>query len=413
MLKKRKSHEVDIAGVKIGGGNPVVVQSMTSGSRLDPSNIKKIAEDETKECLELAKAGSELIRIALNSEEAAQSIPYIRDNLDKAGFPHVPLVGCGQYEVKALLEKFPECIKKLEKLRINPGNIGFGEKRDKNFEKVIELVCKYDLPIRIGVNWGSLDQSLLKKVMDDNAKKAAPEESAKVLQNALIQSALLSAKQAEDLGLPANRIIISCKVSNFQDLIAIYSKLAAASEYALHLGLTEAGMGADAIVKTSSALAVLLFNGIGDTIRASLTPEPGGARAQEVEVCQAILQALALRSFTPQITSCPGCGRTSGNYFQSLTYDLKQYVQDNLIHWKKDYPGVENFKLAVMGCVVNGPGESKHADIGISLPGYKENKIAAVFIDGKLDRRLLGENILQESKEIIDNYIKQKYQNIN
>ncbi|AHX11690.1 4-hydroxy-3-methylbut-2-en-1-yl diphosphate synthase [Neorickettsia helminthoeca str. Oregon] len=406
---KRKSLVVDVAGVKMGGGNPVIVQSMTSGTRVDPNNILAIAEDESREALALARAGSELIRIAINSEKAAAAIPYIREALDKAGFESIPLVGCGQYEVKQILETQAEAIRSLGKMRINPGNIGFGSKRDANFDKVIELICKYDLPIRIGVNWGSLDQSLLQKIMDDNAKMEKPASYSDVLRSALVQSALISAKRAEELGLKSDKIVISCKVSNFQDLISVYSSLAELSNYPLHLGLTEAGMGNPGIIKTTAALAVLLHNGIGDTIRASLTQKPGESRVTEVETCQAILQSMGLRAFAPQITSCPGCGRTSGDYFQRLTYDLNAYIMDNLSEWKQKYRGVEDFKLAVMGCVVNGPGEGKHANIGISLPGYNEKKVAAIFIDGKPARKLTGDNILEKSKQIIMEYIQNKY----
>jgi (E)-4-hydroxy-3-methylbut-2-enyl-diphosphate synthase len=405
----RKTLVVDVRGVKIGGNNPVVVQSMTSGMRSNPDDVQAIARDESNESILLASAGSELIRIALNNENAAKAIPYIRENLDKAGFEKVPLVGCGQYEIKQILEKFPECIKALGKIRINPGNIGFGAKRDKNFEETIELICKYDIPIRIGVNWGSLDQYLLKDLMDKNAVLKNPKSDNEILRNALVVSALSNAEKAIDIGLQPNKIILSCKTSNFSDLVAVYTELHEKCDNALHLGLTEAGMGIEGIIKTTTALSVLLNNGIGDTIRASLTQSPGESRITEVKVCQHILQSLGLRSFSPQITSCPGCGRTSGSYFQQLTSDIKLYVSENLENWKKLYKGVEDFKLAVMGCVVNGPGESKHADIGISIPGYNEKKIVAVFVDGKLYTKLTGDSILDESKIIINNYIKNKY----
>lgn len=405
----RRSVVVEVGGVKIGGGNSVVVQSMTSGSRTNPNDVSAIASDESREAIALAKAGSELIRIAINSEKAAAAVPYIRESLDNAGFEKVPLVGCGQYEVRRVLETQAVGVKSLGKMRINPGNIGFGSRKDANFDKVIELLCKYDLPVRIGVNWGSLDSNILTKVMDDNAKKKKPDSYTEVLRNALVQSALMSARRAEEIGLPSNKIIISCKVSNFQDLVAVYSSLARSCEYPLHLGLTEAGMGISGIVKTAAALSVLLYKGIGDTIRASLTQKPGESRVMEVETCQLILQSMGLRTFAPQITSCPGCGRTSGNYFQQLASDLSDYVSASLGEWKMVYPGVENFKLAVMGCIVNGPGESKHADIGISLPGYNEKNVVAVFVDGKPARKLSGENILDESKQIIEDYIKNKY----
>lgn len=400
---------VKVGKVNIGGGNPVVVQSMTSGMRSNPDDVSAIARDESAEAIILAKAGSELIRIALNSENAARAIPYIRENLNNAGLESVPLVGCGQYEVTQILEKFPESVKSLGKIRINPGNIGFGTKRDRNFEKTIELVCKYDIPIRIGVNWGSLDQYLLKEVMDENAKLKDPKSDAEVLRNALVTSALSSAEKAVSIGLQPDKIVLSCKTSNFEDLVAVYTELHQMCNYPLHLGLTEAGMGIEGIVKTTAALSVLLNRGIGDTIRASLTQAPGESRASEVKVCQHILQSLGLRNFAPQITSCPGCGRTSGNYFQQLTLDIKNYVAENLESWKKLYPDVENFKLAVMGCVVNGPGESKHANIGISIPGYNEKKIVAVFVDGKLHTRLTGDSILKESQDIILNYVRSRY----
>ncbi|KYH12760.1 flavodoxin-dependent (E)-4-hydroxy-3-methylbut-2-enyl-diphosphate synthase [Neorickettsia sp. 179522] len=405
----RKSLVVNVAGVKIGGGNPIVVQSMTSGSRTNPDDVSAIAVDESREAVALAMAGSELIRIAIDSEKAAAAIPYIRENLDKSGFEKVPLVGCGQYEIKRVLETQAEAISSLGKIRINPGNIGFGSKRDANFDKVIELICKHDLPVRIGVNWGSLDQSVLRQIMDDNAKKEKPSSYHEVLRCALIQSVLASAKRAEQVGLSPDKIILSCKVSNFQDLVAVYSSLAEQCCYPLHLGLTEAGIGTSGIIKTTAALSVLLNRGIGDTIRASLTQKPGESRVIEVETCKLILQSIGLRVFAPQVTSCPGCGRTNGNYFQQLSNDLNDFISDNLFDWQKLYPGVENLKLAVMGCIVNGPGESKHADIGISLPGYNENMVAAVFVDGKLSAKLTGTNILEESKRIILEYIRDKY----
>jgi (E)-4-hydroxy-3-methylbut-2-enyl-diphosphate synthase len=409
-FKKRQSLVVDISGVKIGGGNPVVIQSMTSGMRSDNSDPKKIAQDESKEAILLAKAGSQLIRIALDSKNAAAAIPYIRQNLDQAGFENVPLVGCGQYEVKQILTEYPDCVKHLGKLRINPGNIGFGSKRDKNFDEVIEVVCKHNIPIRIGVNWGSLDQALLQNLMDKNAKSKNPLSDKSVLQDALVNSALSSAERAKNIGLAANKIVISCKVSNFCDLFAVYKRLAQESDHALHLGLTEAGMGVEGIIKTSTALGALLSMGIGDTIRASLTQEPGQLRSTEVEVCKMILQSLGIKSFAPQITSCPGCGRTSSTYFRVLASQIKKYVANNLEIWKQKYKDIENFNIAVMGCVVNGPGESKHADIGISLPGHNEKKVAAVFVKGKLFKKLAGDEILQEFKEIIDQYIKDNYQ---
>ena len=412
MQTKRNSLVVDVAGVKIGGKSPIVIQSMTSGSRSNPDDVKKIAQEESKEAIALAKAGSELIRIALNSKNAALALPYIRQNLDESGFENVPLVGCGQYEIHNILKHYPQCIKSLGKLRINPGNIGFGQKRDKNFESVIESVCKYDLPIRIGVNWGSLDQDLLQQMMDSNASQDAPDHYQKVLEDALVSSALLSAKKAEEIGLKKNKIILSCKVSNFSGLVNVYRRLAKECDYPLHLGLTEAGMGKEGIVKTSVALGKLISEGIGDTIRASLTQEPGQSRTSEVELSKLILQSIEVRNFAPQITSCPGCGRTDGSYFQTLAFKIKNYVAENLEEWKKKYTGVENFKVAVMGCVVNGPGESKHANVGISLPGYGEKKVAAVFIDGQMTKKISGEDIFADSIEIIESYVGQKYKSI-
>ncbi|MBQ4875456.1 MAG: flavodoxin-dependent (E)-4-hydroxy-3-methylbut-2-enyl-diphosphate synthase [Rickettsiaceae bacterium H1] len=408
-IPKSKTKEVRVGEVKIGGENPIVIQSMTSGMRSDPKDVLKIAADESKEAIELASAGSQLVRIALNSDKAAMAIPRIRENLDKAGFESVPIVGCGQYELERILQDYPDCTKSLGKIRINPGNVGFGEKRDKKFEKVIEFACEYDMPVRIGVNWGSLDKDLSVKLMDENARLPNPKSSDVVLRKALVASSLLSAKKAEEIGLPKNKIIISCKVSRVQDLICVYSALAKCSDYALHLGLTEAGLGSKGIVGTTAGFAVLLQNGIGNTIRASLTPRPGEARSNEVKVCQEIVQALGLRYFVPQITSCPGCGRTNSTYFQELADRIEKYLAIKMPSWRGKYFGVEKMNVAVMGCIVNGPGESKHADIGISLPGYGEKPIAAVFIDGKLNCRLKGDNLVEDFENIIANYVEKKY----
>lgn len=409
-IPSNSSIEVAVGNVKIGGNNPIVIQSMTSGIRSNPEDVLAIAADESKEAIELAAAGSELVRIALNSDKAAMSIPYIRDNMDKAGFAHVPIVGCGQYELERLLKDYPECAKNLGKVRVNPGNVGFGEKRDIKFEKVIEFACKYDMPIRIGVNWGSLDKDLSIAMMDSNAKLANPHPSDIVLRKALVASSLLSALRAEEIGLPSNKIIISCKVSKVQDLICIYSALAKCSNYALHLGLTEAGIGTKAIVATTAGFSVLLQNGIGDTIRASLTPRPGEARSNEVKVCQEIVQAMGLRYFAPQVTSCPGCGRTNSTYFQELADRVEKYLARSMKTWGAKYTGVEKMSVAVMGCIVNGPGESKHANVGISLPGYGEKPLAAVFIDGKMHCRLQGESIAKDFENLIDQYVKNTYE---
>ena len=408
-IPKRKRKEVLVDGVRIGGDNPIVIQSMTSGMRSNPEDVLAIAADESKEAIELASAGSELVRIALNSDKAAMAIPYIRENLDRAGFEHVPIVGCGQYELARILQDYPDCTKSLGKVRINPGNVGFGEKRDKNFERVIEFACKYDMPVRIGVNWGSVDKDLSGKLMDDNARLAKPQPAEVIFRKALVASSLLSAKKAEKIGLSSDKIIISCKVSRVQDLICVYSALAKCSNYALHLGLTEAGVGSKAIVATTAGFAVLLQNGIGNTIRASLTPRPAEARSNEVKICQEIVQSLGLRYFTPQVTSCPGCGRTNNTYFQKLADRVEKYLTQSMLIWRDKYLGVEKMSIAVMGCIVNGPGESKHANIGISLPGYGEKPIAAVFIDGSLHCRLKGESIAEDFERIIHNYVENTY----
>ncbi len=407
--RETQTEEVTVGTVKIGGNNNIVIQSMTSGSRSNPEDVLAIAKDESAEAIELALAGAELVRIALNTDKAAMAIPYIRENMDQAGFEHVPIVGCGQYELERILTEYPDCSRSLGKVRINPGNVGFGDKRDKKFEKVIEFACKNDIPVRIGVNWGSLDKSLSSKLMDENAKSPHPKSSDAILRKALVTSSLLSAKKAEEIGLSRNKIIISCKVSKVQDLICVYSALSKCSNYALHLGLTEAGLGSKGIIATTSAFSILLQNGIGNTIRASLTPSPGSKRSREVQVCQEILQALNLRHFAPEVTSCPGCGRTNSTYFQILAERISKYLKSNMLEWRKQYIGVEKMNVAVMGCIVNGPGESKHANIGISLPGYGEKPVAAVFVDGKLHSRLKGENIAAEFENIILEYVQTRY----
>ncbi|MGA0393025.1 MAG: flavodoxin-dependent (E)-4-hydroxy-3-methylbut-2-enyl-diphosphate synthase, partial [Rhodospirillales bacterium] len=361
IVSRRKSVPVKIGGVTVGGDSPIVVQSMTNTDTADPdSTVEQVAA--------LAKAGSELVRITVDREESAKAVPYIRDALDKMGVD-VPLVGDFHYIGHKLLTKYPDCAQALAKYRINPGNVGFREKRDTQFATMIEVALKNDRPVRVGVNWGSLDQELLMHLMDENAKSSSPKEAQSVMHEALVQSALLSAARAEELGMGRDKIILSCKVSEVQDLIAVYQELAGRGDYALHLGLTEAGMGSKGIVASSAALAVLLQQGIGDTIRVSLTPEPGGDRTQEVIVAQQILQTMGLRSFTPMVTACPGCGRTTSTVFQELAAKIQDYVRVQMPDWKQRYPGVESMNLAVMGCIVNGPGESKHADIGISLPG--------------------------------------------
>jgi len=385
----------------VGGGAPVVVQSMTNTDTAD-------AIATVKQVQQLAQAGSELVRVTVNTEEAAAQVGRIRDMLDAVGC-QVPLIGDFHYNGHLLLTKYPDCARALAKYRINPGNVGFGKKKDRQFATMIETAIQYDKPIRIGVNWGSLDQELVVKMMDDNARLAEPRDAAEVTREALVVSALQSAARAEEIGLPRDKIILSCKVSGVQDLIAVYSDLAARCDYALHLGLTEAGMGSKGIVASTAALAVLLQQGIGDTIRISLTPEPGGDRAREVIVAQEILQTMGLRAFTPLVTACPGCGRTTSTFFQELADSIQSYVRAQMPLWREQYDGVENLTLAVMGCVVNGPGESKHANIGISLPGTGEAPAAPVFIDGQKTVTLRGDNIAAEFRQLIDDYVARKY----
>ena len=361
-----------------------------------------------KQIQQLAAAGSELARITVNNEAAARKVMPIREKLDALGC-RVPLVGDFHYNGHQLLAKFPDCAQALAKYRINPGNVGFGRKKDRQFAMMVETAIEYDKPVRIGVNWGSLDQALATRLMDENAQRAEPWDAERVMQEALLVSALSSAARAEALGLPRDKIVLSCKVSGVQQLIAAYRELARRCDYALHLGLTEAGMGSKGIVASTAAMGVLLQEGVGDTIRVSLTPEPGGDRAQEVIVAQEILQTMGLRAFTPLVTACPGCGRTTSSVFQELADDIQQHIRKRMPVWREKHPGVENLNLAVMGCVVNGPGESKHADIGISLPGTGEAPVAPVFIDGKKAMTLRGDNIAVEFRELVEDYIERRF----
>ncbi len=398
---RRMSVGVQVDSVTIGGNAPVVVQSMTN---TDTVNVAAT----TAQVAALARAGSELVRITVNSSEAAKAVPFIREKLDEMGC-HVPLVGDFHFNGHKLLRENPDCASVLSKYRINPGNVGHGKKRDEQFATLIETACQYDKPVRIGVNWGSLDPEMLVRIMDENAKSSDPKDASHVMREALITSALESATKAEEIGLGRNKIILSCKVSGVQDLIAVYRDLAARCDYALHLGLTEAGMGSKGIVASTAALAVLLQEGIGDTIRISLTPEPGGDRTREVIVAQEILQTMGLRAFVPLVAACPGCGRTSSTYFQELAESIQGYVRVQMLEWREQYEGVENMSLAVMGCVVNGPGESKHANIGISLPGSGENPVAPVYVDGQKTVTLKGDNIAAEFRQIVDQYVQEKY----
>lgn len=393
---------VRIGNVLVGGGAPVVVQSMTNTDTADvDSTVQQIAE--------LARAGSELVRVTVNNEESAQAVPRIRDQLLSQGLD-VPIVGDFHFNGHKLLTRYPECAEALAKYRINPGNVGRGKKRDEQFATMIEMACRYDKPVRIGVNWGSMDQALLAKMLDENHAQGSPRSLEEIQRETIITSALQSAREAENIGLGHDRIIISCKTSSVQDLITVYRELAARSDYALHLGLTEAGLGSKGIVASTAALAVLLQEGIGDTIRISLTPEPGGDRCKEVVVAQEILQTMGFRAFTPLVTSCPGCGRTTSTYFQQLAEDIQAHLREQMPVWKDQYQGVENMTVAVMGCVVNGPGESEHANIGISLPGTGERPVAPVYIDGKRDVTLKGDHIADEFQAIIDTYVKNTYQ---
>jgi (E)-4-hydroxy-3-methylbut-2-enyl-diphosphate synthase len=398
---RRSSIAVKIAGVSVGGGAPVVVQSMTNTDTADVAST-------TKQVAELARAGSELVRVTVNTSEAAAAVPKIRERLDMMGVG-VPLIGDFHYNGHQLLSAEPACAEALAKYRINPGNVGFGKKRDLQFSTIIEFALKHAKPVRIGANWGSLDQSMVTALMDENHTRAEPWDAAHVAREALIRSALDSAARAQELGMTRDQIILSCKVSGVQELIAVYRDLAARCDYALHLGLTEAGMGSKGIVASSAALAVLLQEGIGDTIRISLTPEPDESRTREVIVAQELLQTMGLRAFTPLVTACPGCGRTTSVFFQELAKSVQEHVRAKMPEWRIKYDGVENLTLAVMGCIVNGPGESKHANIGISLPGTGESPAAPVFIDGAKAMTLRGENIAEEFVGVVEDYVKRNF----
>ena len=400
-LARRPPRIVRIGGVAIGGAYPVVVQSMTNTDTADEvATALQVAQ--------LARAGSEIVRITVNTQQAARAVPMIRERLLAMNL-EVPLVGDFHFNGHKLLAENPACAEALDKLRINPGNVGRGAKRDDQFAQLIELACRYNKPVRIGVNWGSLDPALLARIMDENARRPQPRDATQIMREAMVASALESAARAEELGLPGDAIVLSCKVSGVQELIAIYRDLAARCDYPLHLGLTEAGMGSKGIVASTAAMAVLLQEGIGNTIRVSLTPEPNGDRTQEVVVAQEILQTMGLRAFTPMVAACPGCGRTTSTVFQELAQDIQSHVRTRMPEWRLQYEGVENMTLAVMGCVVNGPGESKHANIGISLPGTGETPVAPVYIDGEKTVTLKGGNIAREFKAIVDDYVARKY----
>jgi len=398
---RRSSHGVKIGNITVGGGGPIVVQSMTN---TDTANI----EATTAQIIELAKAGSELVRITVDRKEAAAAVPAIREKLDKLGCD-VPLIGDFHYIGHTLLRDYPECAKALSKYRINPGNVGFKAKQDRNYSMMIEKAIEYKKPIRIGVNWGSLDQAMIARLMDENAKLNQPLDARLVMHEAIVQSGISSAQRAVELGLDKNQIIISAKVSEVQDLIACYRMLAKRCDFALHLGLTEAGMGSKGIVASTAGLSVLLQEGIGDTIRISLTPDPGGSRTREVIVAQEILQTMGLRAFKPMVIACPGCGRTTSTVFQELGQDIEEFILQRTPQWREKYDGFQNLQLAVMGCIVNGPGESKHADIGISLPGTGEVPAAPVFIDGKKVKTLRGEDISAQFKQIVETYIADRW----
>jgi len=402
LAKRRRSVPVMVGTVQVGGDAPIVVQSMTNTDTADVTAT-------TKQVAELARAGSELVRITVNTDEAAAAVPHIRDRLAALGV-RVPLVGDFHFNGHKLLKEHPACAEALTKYRINPGNVGRGSKRDPQFAEMIEVALKHDKCVRIGVNWGSLDQDLLTRMMDENAKASAPKDAKIILHEAMVASALLSAQQAEKLGLGHDKIILSCKMSGVQDLIDVYTRLAARCDYPLHLGLTEAGMGSKGIVASTAALAVLLQQGIGDTIRISLTPEPGGDRSREVIVAQEVLQTMGLRAFLPLVAACPGCGRTTSTYFQQLAQDIQSYIRHQMPEWKKSYEGVETMQVAVMGCVVNGPGESKHANLGISLPGTGEHPVAPVYVDGEKSVTLKGDMIGADFQKILDDYVKTHYQ---
>ena len=400
-VRRRPCLQVKVDHVRIGGDAPIVVQSMTNTDTADiESTVRQVAD--------LARAGSEVVRVTVNTREAAAAVPAVRERLYAMGL-NVPLVGDFHFNGHKLLAEVPECGLALSKYRINPGNVGRGSKRDPQFAAMIEVACRNDRPVRIGVNWGSLDQDLLTRLMDENSKLAEPLDARAVTQEAMIRSALDSAERAVELGLPRDHIILSCKVSGVQDLIAVYRDIAARCDYPLHLGLTEAGMGSKGIVASTAGMAVLLQEGIGDTIRVSLTPEPGGDRTQEVIVAQEMLQSMGLRSFTPMVIACPGCGRTTSTFFQELAQQIQSHLRHRMPEWKKQHEGVEEMTVAVMGCVVNGPGESKHANIGISLPGTGERPVAPVYVDGQKDVTLKGDNIAAEFQAMVDAYVARRY----
>jgi (E)-4-hydroxy-3-methylbut-2-enyl-diphosphate synthase len=398
---RKITHQVSVGDVKVGGGAPIVVQSMTNTDTADVTAT-------VNQIIELAQAGSEIVRVTVNTEEAAKAVAEIRNQLDRKGHT-VPIVGDFHFNGHRLLEKYPDCAAALDKYRINPGNVGRGKARDPQFQQMVEFACQYNKPVRIGVNGGSLDPAVLARLLDENRELPTPEPLAAVTRKAIVMSALESAAKAEEIGLGKDKIILSCKISNVQDLISIYQDLSSRCDYALHLGLTEAGMGSKGIVSSSAALSVLMQQGIGDTIRISLTPEPGSSRTQEVIVAQEILQTMGFRSFTPMVISCPGCGRTTSDYFQRLALEIQTYLRDQMPVWRTKYPGVEEMEVAVMGCVVNGPGESKNANIGISLPGTGESPVAPVYEDGEKTVTLKGDRIAEEFQEIVERYIESHY----
>jgi (E)-4-hydroxy-3-methylbut-2-enyl-diphosphate synthase len=400
VIERRVTTTVDVGGMPVGSGHPVVVQSMTNTDTAD-------ADATAIQVAQLAHAGSELVRVTVNNDEAARAVPVIRDKLDRLGVG-VPLIGDFHYNGHLLLTKYPDCAAALAKYRINPGNVG-AKRHDANFVQIVEVAIANGKPVRIGVNWGSLDQQLLTELMDANAQLPEPRDSRQVMIEAMIESALRSARLAEQTGLAHDRIIISAKVSGVADLVEVYSELAGRCDYPLHLGLTEAGMGSKGIIASTAGLAILLQRGIGDTIRVSLTPSPGGDRTEEVQVAQQVLQSLGLRSFTPQVSACPGCGRTTSTFFQEMARDIGDYLREQMPTWRESHPGVEELRVAVMGCVVNGPGESKHADIGISLPGTFEEPVAPVFVDGQLRTTLRGDDIVPRFLEILDDYVARRY----
>lgn len=400
-IKRHQTVAVKVGNLQLGGSAPVVVQSMTNTDTADiESTVRQVAE--------LARAGSELVRITVNNQSAAQAVPKIRNLLDAQGLD-VPLIGDFHFNGHRLLSDYPDCAQALGKYRINPGNVGSGEKKDAQFATMIEIAKQYDKPVRIGVNWGSLDKTLVARMMDENARAKDPLDAEQMTHEIMVKSALESAQRAEELGLGRDRILLSCKMSGVQDLISVYRRLAERCDYALHLGLTEAGMGSKGIVASTAALAVLLQEGIGDTIRISLTPEPGGPRTQEVRVAQELLQSMGLRAFTPMVIACPGCGRTTSSYFQQLAKDVQNHLREQMPAWRREFPGVESMSVAVMGCVVNGPGESKQANIGISLPGTGESPSAPVFVDGEKSVTLKGQDIASQFIGIVDSYVRETY----